>query len=353
LGETLSLLGFWRKQQAPPAMTLEGVLGPNNRLEDAKGFATPSPDAICVDRDNRLLFTSGSVVRLLHEWGDDAQSWAQFPQPVTALCASPAGDVAIGLAGGALRVCDSQSRVSSNWAAPEMASIIDGLFLSDTELVLVDCGYSTDEPFLSLAPWDDVGRGKVVLARRDGETRVLASGLFCPTGVSLDTRGDIIVAEFERARIVDLTGKVRASGYPGYVGRVCKTSSGYVMSCWMRRDPLIEFLRTERRFVEEMKATIAPRHWIAPRLSPEFRHDFPIEAGATRLFGEIKPWAPSFSYGLLLELDKDLTPIGAAHSRANGRRHAMSDALVWNGELIAVSKASEEILNLGRLGEAR
>ena len=97
-----------------------------------------------------------------------------------------------------------------------------------------------------------------------------------------------------------------------------------------------------------MKAKIEPRHWIAPRATPEFSHDFPIELGATRLFGEVKPWAPSFSYGLLIEMDESLMPVGSAHSRANGRRHAICDAAVWNGDLIAVSKASGEILNLGQ-----
>ena len=58
-------------------------------------------------------------------------------------------------------------------------------------------------------------------------------------------------------------------------------------------------------------------------------------------------WAPSFSYGLLIMLDDDLMPVGSAQSRANGRRHAISDATIWQGETIAVSKASGEILNLG------
>ena len=41
-------------------------------------------------------------------------------------------------------------------------------------------------------------------------------------------------------------------------------------------------------------------------------------------------------------------PVGSAQSRANGRRHAISDVAIWNGDLIAVSKASGELLNLGR-----
>ena len=168
-----------------------------------------------------------------------------------------------------------------------------------------------------------------------------------PWGSLRIPREELIVAEFERARIVDASGTVRQAGYPGYLGRIRKTETGYLMACLSRRDPLIEFLKTERDFVDAMKATIPPQHWIAPRVNPEFSHDFPIELGATRLFGKIKPWAPSFSYGLVIELNDALRPVGSAHSRADGRRHAISDAVIWNGDLIAVSKASGELLNLG------
>jgi hypothetical protein len=119
-----------------------------------------------------------------------------------------------------------------------------------------------------------------------------------------------------------------------------------------RRDPLIEFLKTEREFVARMKANIDPRHWISPRANPEFSYEFPIELGATRLFGEIKPWAPSFSYGLVIETDPDMTPVGSAHSRANGFRHAISDVTGWNDDVIAVSRASEEILKFHPTGHA-
>ena len=166
-------------------------------------------------------------------------------------------------------------------------------------------------------------------------------------GICRDPNGELIVTELETARIVDLSNRVRRSGLPAYVGRIRKIADGYLLACLSRRDPLIEFLKTEKAFVAEMKATIEPRHWISPRATPDFSHDFPIELGATRLFGEVKPWAPSFSYGLLIMLDDDLMPVGSAQSRANGRRHAISDATTWNGDVIAVSQASGEILNLG------
>ena len=131
--------------------------------------------------------------------------------------------------------------------------------------------------------------------------------------------------------MVDPSGLVLLAGYPAYLGRIRRIGDGYPMACLSRRDPLIEFLKTEPEFVARMKASMEPRHWISPRLDAEFSHEFPIELGATRLFGEIKPWAPSFSYGLLIETDSAMMPVGSAHSRANGIRHAISDVVSWNG----------------------
>jgi len=329
-------------------MTLEGVLGPNNRLEEARAIRVASPDALSVGADGRLFLSSGRSVLSLRKWGEAPQAFTEFERPVTALASSKGGALAVGLLGGGLTVCDGSGRALPGWKQPPgLKSAADAAFLSEDELAIADHGYGPAEPLLSVAPWDDAGRGQLVVARRDADARVLAGGLNCPMGVSLDERGAPIVTEFERARIVDMSGRVRQAGYPGYLGRLRKTAEGYLLVCLSRRDPLIEFLKTEPGFVDAMKATIAPELWIGPRVNPEFAHDFPIELGATRLFGEIKPWAPSFSYGLMIELSDALTPVASAHSRADGRRHAISDALVWNGDLVAVSRASGELLNMG------
>ncbi|MBK8160942.1 MAG: hypothetical protein IPK59_19990 [Rhodospirillaceae bacterium] len=332
-------------------MTLEGVLGPNSRVDEAPGLAVAAPAVLAVTRDEQLLFSSGNSLHALKKWGASPRLWRTFDSPVTALCCSPGGLVAVGCADGAVLVLDQAGDVSSSWSlslAPGHAA--DCLFLSETELAVVDTGYKPDEAPLSLAPWDATPRGQVSVVRPVGRVNVLASGLHCPMGISQDDEGNVLVTELELARIVETTGRPRQSGYPAYPGRLRRTNSGYVMACLARRDPLIEFLKTEPAFVAEMTATIDPRNWISPRLKPDFSHDFPIELGATRLFGEVKPWAPSFSYGLVIELDRHLLPVRSAHSRANGRRHAITDALSWHGDIIAVSQASGEILHLGPEG---
>ncbi|MCX7303157.1 MAG: hypothetical protein NTV73_02290 [Hyphomicrobiales bacterium] len=339
---------FRSRRQEPPAMTLEGMLGPNGRLDDAAGMCVDAPDALCVNADGRLLVSSGTRVMALGAWGEEPLVWASFDAPVTALCHG-GGLVAVGLAGGSLAVLDATGRPHDGWSLPagSVASVVDCAFRSQDEILLVDCGYGADANVLSQAAWDEEPRGQLIALRRSGQPSVVAAGLHCPMGVALDAKGSALVSLLERARIVDPSGRSLQSGYPGYLGRLRRTGNGYVLACLSRRNPLIEFLKTERAFVAEMKAKIAPRHWIAPRASPEFSHDFPIELGATRLFGEIKPWAPSFSYGLLIEMDESLMPVGSAQSRANGRRHAICDATVWNGALIAVSRASGEILKVG------
>jgi hypothetical protein len=344
------MMSFFRsRRHEPPAMTLEGVLGPNGRLDDATGMTVDRLDALCVMADGRLLVSSGSNVLVLERWGGEAQSWAQFDAPVTALCASPGGLVAVGLAGGQLSVRDSAGSEADGWSllGGRLASLVDCVFRSEDELLLVDCGYGADAEVLARATWDGEGRGQLVSLSRTGDVRVLASSLHCPMGVCLDASGEPLVSLFERAALVDGSGAVLQAGYPGYLGRPRRIGDGFALACLSRRDPLIEFLKTEREFVAEMKARIEPRHWIAPRSTPEFSHDFPIALGATRLFGEVKPWAPSFSYGLLIDMDGKLMPVGSFQSRANGQRHAVCDVALWNGELCAVSKASGEILNLG------
>lgn len=342
------MLLFRSRRQPPPGMTLEGILGPNGRLDDSAGITVQSPDALAVAADGRLLVSSGARVMVLDAWARTLLPWADFAAPVTALCASPGGLVAVGLAGGDVHVLDASAHWVEGWAPPEgrARSIVDCVFRSEDELLLVDCGYGVDANLLTQATWDDQARGQVLSLSKAGETRVLAASMHCPMAICLDSRGVALVSLMERAAITELDGTVRQAGYPGYAGRLRRTFAGYALTCLSRRDPLIEFLKTEPAFVAEMKATIDPHHWIAPRTDPEFSHEFPIELGATRLFGEIKPWAPSFSYGLVIELDEKLMPVGSAQSRANGRRHAISDVATWNGDLVAVSKASGELLKL-------
>ena len=93
----------WRKRRTSPSMTLEGVLGPNNRLEEARGLPIESPDTLSVGADGRLFVSAGRSVLYLRKWGEAPQACAEFERPVTALTSSKSGMLAVGTLGGGLR----------------------------------------------------------------------------------------------------------------------------------------------------------------------------------------------------------------------------------------------------------
>ena len=76
---------FRGAKQEMLAMTLEGGLGPNGRLDDADALPIAKPEAICVNRDGQLLVSSGSDVLLIRQWGQEPERWGSFDAPVSAL----------------------------------------------------------------------------------------------------------------------------------------------------------------------------------------------------------------------------------------------------------------------------
>ena len=142
LGQKNVMWFFRSRRQEPPAMSLEGVLGPNDRLDEAEGIKLEAPEALCICPHGRLLVSSGASVLALDAWGREPAIWARFDAPVSALCAGPADLVAVALADGRLAVLDPDGQAVEGWSLPEgrVASIVDCGFRSRDELGLVVCG---------------------------------------------------------------------------------------------------------------------------------------------------------------------------------------------------------------------
>jgi len=219
---------FARKAKETPGMTLEGVLGPNNRLDEAAAFPVEKPEVLSISAEGHLLFSSGSQILRLRRWREAPENWARFDQPVSALSCSADGLVAVGLQGGSIAVVDQSGQAVDGWSAPpDLVSVSDCAFLSSDEIAVVDNGYRDDQNVLSVAPWDEVPRGRVVVVGRFKEPRIVARALYCPMGITPDFAGGLVVSQLDRASIVDLSGRTLQSGYPGYLGRIRKTGTGY------------------------------------------------------------------------------------------------------------------------------
>ena len=158
-----------------------------------------------------------------------------------------------------------------------------------------------------------------------------------------------------RHQLIELAdGRSRAllSDIPGYPARIALASTGYWLAIFAPRSQLVEFVLREPRFRQRMMREVDPRFWVAPSLHHALDYREPLQSGAIKQLGELKPWAPSRSYGLIAGLDDGFDPIVSFHSRADGKRHGITSCVEADGRLLATSKGGNLILGVDlRRGE--
>ncbi len=346
---------FGLKKNKPPRISLlDGPLCPNDRLEEAASLSVPDPDDLCIAPDGSLLVTSGNSVLRLSDWDQGAfDSVAEFDHEVGALACREDGLIAVGLMGAGVRVLTPKGLAGTGWDGLEQTAkeVRACRFSGDGTLLIANASAGDGQASFQQGLFANTGSGRVLRLTEKGGCDVVADGLQFPYGLAETGVDQIVVCESWAARLSEISKKSTRNfvleDTPGYPARINPTSGGgFILSLFSRRDPLIDFVLSEAGFLKRMKAEIDPEYWIAPRMSADTDYRVPIQMGATRLFGEIKPWAPSFSYGLVMILDGSFTPLASAQSRANGKRHGITSALEWRGDLIAVSKGNNELLKV-------
>jgi hypothetical protein len=185
-----------------------------------------------------------------------------------------------------------------------------------------------------------------------GERRQLAARLAFPSGVHCDATGQLIVSEAWGKHLIRIGPDGRHIGavledLPGYPARLSASScGGYWLSIFAPRSQLIEFVLREPEYRAAMMAEVDKAYWIAPALMTGHSFREPMQGGALKQMGILKPWAPTRSYGLVVELGPNFVPLRSFHSRAGGRRHGVTSAVEVGRQLIAASKGAGEIVTL-------
>lgn len=346
------MFGFHKK--APTISLLDGPLCPNDKLEEAGSIPLKDPDDICLASDGTLLVTSSNSILRLANWSSgEFQPVAEFDRSVTALDCRDDGTIAVALDQGGIKLVDRHGKIHSPWTSKKLSANVGRAlrFSRKGSLFAADaCRGNGQFPHLHDL-FAEAGSGRVLKLEDNGDGEVVAEGLRYPHGITEIEPGLLVVAESWSACLCRISCRtsqksILIGDLPGYPARIHSFPGGFILTCFARRDPLIEFILTEKRYVARMTQELPPELWIAPRLSAKTDYRLPIQSGATRLFGALKPWAPSFSYGLIMIFDSNFMPMASAQSRANGRRHGITAALEWRGDLIAVSKGSNELLKL-------
>jgi hypothetical protein len=323
---------------------MDGALRPNQILEEARVAAEArAPDNVILHH-GEILFSSGRDLRKL-ETGAVVRS---FDRPIACVAAAADGRLAIGLTGAEVVVVEPDGTVTPLPAAQTSCATALA-FLGDSLVICRGSAqYAADQWKRDLMESGTARQGSG--STRDGAARLIADQLRWPFGV-LPVGERIVVSESWAHRLVllDPRGSVRPEpvllDLPGYPARLAPASDGAAwLSVFAPRSQLIEFVLREDGYRRRMVSEIDPDYWIAPSLANGRSFLEPIQGGALKQMGVLKPWAPSRSYGLVIKLNDDFEPTLSLHSRADGSRHGTTSVLEHSETLFVASKGGDVIL---------
>jgi hypothetical protein len=335
---------------------MDGALRPNQRLEQAPVvLEAQAPDNL-VSSGARVFFSSGVSLLELDVRAGAAREIRRFDHVVSALAVARDGALAVGLDDGRVVLHGgARDGLSIDTLAGARLVCPTALLFDADDQLLIAQGSASRPP----REWkhDAMTRGdsgsvwRVDLSSRAAVC--LADLLSWPYGLAPTGDGELAVAESWRHRLVVVPQRGGAikpvlEDLPGYPARLATAAAGgYWLTVFATRNQLIEFVQREPEFLRRMMRDVDPDHWVAPSLKPPNTFLEPLQGGAQKHLGMVKPWAPTRSYGLVIRLDRSFRPTDSFHSRADGRRHGVASCVERLGQLLVASKGGDAIVALG------
>lgn len=181
----------------------------------------------------------------------------------------------------------------------------------------------------------------------------LGGDLGFPFGLQRDVGGRVLVSESWRHRIVALAAEgagrpeVIVADLPAYPARIApRSDGGFLLALFAPRNQLVEFILQEDGYRRAMMVEVDPAAWVAPMLASERALAAPLQAGAVRQMGVLKPWAPSLSCGLVVACDVGMRPCASWHSRTDGSRHGVTSVCEHGGRVLVAARDAGTLMAL-------
>lgn len=348
-----SFLGRGKFAVTVPIM--DGPLRPNQLLESAPVIAeVPDADNLVAAPGGILLSSGKRVVKFNTAASPQLIEVHQAPSDITSLAHDGSHALAIGLSSGGVVIAggnhDGKMLDASKLSCPTACAFVD-------PNTLIVANGSTRHPF---SDWkrDLMSRGRSGsihrLDLRTGKSACLADGLAFPYGLASAEHGRVFATEAWSHRIIAVPtaggGKyeVVLDELPAYPARLHRaTGGGYWLTLFAARSQIFEFVLAERRYCEQMMATIEPEYWVAPALATGDSYLEPMQGGGLKQMGIMKPWAPPRSYGLVVRCDEQMRPLASYHSRADGRHHGITSIADTQDRIVVTARGRGYLLDLG------
>jgi len=353
--------GFDEAGSTVPMM--DGPLKPNTLLDGGEILLSlPQVDNL-VSTAGGLVCSSGAELLALN-WPDRAMPLAvaqrrAFEAPITCLASDGGKGLAIGLDGRGLLIQGGRHdgrRIDALQDRP-LNCPTAALFLDADTLVVANGSADNNAEawkrdlmgrFASGSVW------RIDLSTGPGAgAKMLARGLAFPCGIAAGDDGALLVSEAWRHQLIGLDparggqSKRLLGDLPAYPGRILHAADGgFWIAHFAPRNQLVEFVLRETGYRRRMMERIDPAYWIAPSLAGGASYLEPIQGGARKKLNIMKPWAPTWSYGLVLRCDRAMRPVTSLHSRADGHVHGVTAIAEADGRLLIAAKGSGAIVGL-------
>ena len=328
----------------------DGPLKPNQLLESAEVLGEFAEPEDLADIDGALYLADGPTLR---RWDrTSSHEIRRFDRPVTAICGLPGGQLAVALDGTEVRIfAGAEGKDEGKRIAGGLHAVNALAAGSDGSLLATDG--SGDEPYREWVR-DLLNRGRsgrlLSINTETGEIKVRASGLQFAFGAA-STGNDVLVSESWRHRLLAIApnGSIRIAldQLPVYPSRIVPASDGgFWLTAFIARTQLIEFILREGGYRKRMMREVPPEFWVAPRLRSGGSFREPMQGAHLKTMGVVKPWAPPRSYGLVIRLASDFSPLFSFHSRVDGENHGVTAVAELDGALYVLAKGSRRLLRL-------
>ena len=348
--------GFDDETASAPMM--DGPLRPNALLDAAPVALSLADVDNLTQHRGALLCSSGSQVLRLAPQGSSllASDARAFDQAVTFVAGGPSESLAIGLDGRGVLILEGPhaGKTITEIGGQRLCSPTAGLFI-DADVLIVANGAEGR----TAADWkrDLMERGstgslwRIDLSAPALTATQMAANLAFPAGLVLAAGGRLYVSEAWRHRVLAFeTGTIGASHtvlseLPAYPGRIAPArDGGFWLALFAPRNQLVEFVLREDTYRRTMIDTVDPNFWIAPALSSGASFLEPIQGGARKKLNMLKPWSPSWSYGLVAKCGPTMQLLRSFHSRADGAIHGVTSCCEFNAKLYVAAKGAGRIV---------
>lgn len=330
--------------------SFDGALKPNQMLEQAETLLEcEAPEDLAAD--GKALFVADGA-RLLRLTDAGSTIIRSFARPISALAITPSGALAVVLGGTEVQLYDDVTAATPRVVFSGALRAVNAISVAPDGTLIVTDGSSIH----GVGDWArdlmELGRsGRVFrLDPKNGAIKQIAGGLGYAFG-AVATGDGVLVSESWRHRLVSISPNGASTTMlrhlPVYPSRiVAATGGGFWLTAFVARTQLVEFVLREPAYRRRMIAEIDPEYWVVPRLRSGQSFKEPLQGAHIKTMGVMKPWAPPRSYGLVIRLDAEGSPLYSLHSRADGINHGIVAAVEFGGDLIVIAKGPGRILKL-------